>query len=81
MVQSTKTLLPNNLITHVKCKANGNHLEMIKRSYIFQPDWFEQNLIQSNLRKSKWNKIAVFSRTNKDVWLEKRIAIGNLEIV
>ena len=55
---------------------------------IFQPDLnlyenigLSENLIQFNLSKSKSIKIPAFNRTNKDVLLEKRTAIGNSETV
>ena len=40
-----------------------------------------ENLIQFNPSKSKSIKIPIFNRANKDVWLEKRTAIGNLKII
>ena len=73
---------------HVRCKANVNCLEMKPTPCIFQTNlnlsesvgWSE-NLIQLNSSKSKSIKALVFHRTNKDVWVEKRTTIGNLEIV
>ena len=73
---------------HVKCKVNGNCLKMKSTPCIFQPDLnvsedvgWSKILIQLNPHKTKTIKIPVFNKANKDVWLEKGTAIGNLEIV
>ena len=80
---STKTLLPKNSTTHVKHKVNGNCLEKKPTPCIFRTDLndsedigLSENLIQFNPSKCKSIKISAFNRTNKDVWLEKRTAIG-----
>ena len=82
MVQSIiqqKTLLSQNLTTYVKFR--------LPTPCIFQPDLnayedigFSENLIQFKPSNSKSIKVQIFIRTNKKVWLEKRTAIGNLEI-
>ena len=67
-------------------KENGNCLKMKPTPCIFQVNLnvsedigLSENLIHFNSSKSKLINIPVFSRTN--IWLEKRTAIGNVEIV
>ena len=85
---STKRLLPKNSITYIKCKVNCTVIEMKSIPCIFEPDVnlpetivLSENLINFNPAKSKSIKIPVFNQTNRDIWLDKKTVLGNLEIV